>query len=181
MGLESVPLVMEPDALHRARLEALLAAHGPGLLRVARAYSTSPTEAADLAQEIAVAIWRALPSFRGDCSDRTFAYRIAHNRGITHAESRGVRERVTPLVEAASPVPDPRPNAEEAMGDQQRREALWLAIGELPVGARAVLTLALEGMSHEEIGAVLGTSANSVAVRLSRARAELRKRLGRRS
>lgn len=180
MGLESVPLMMEPDVLLRARLEALLADHGPGLRRVARTYSTSPTEAADLAQEIAVAIWRALPTFRGDCSDRTFAYRIAHNRGISYAESRSVRERTTPLVEA-SPVPDPRPNAEEAIHDQQRREALWVAIGTLPVGARAVLTLALEGMSHEEIAAVLGTSANSVTVRLSRARAELRKRLGKQS
>lgn len=176
MGLESVPLEIEHDAVLRARLEALLEEHGPGLRRVARAYTTSAAEAADLAQEIAVAIWRALPTFRGDCSDRTFVFRIAHNRGISGAESRSVRERTTPLVTAPAAA-DPRPSAEEAIDAQQRREALWRAIGELPVGARAVLTLALEGMSHAEIAAVLGTSTNSVAVRLSGARAELRKRL----
>ena len=180
MGSESVLLAIDPDTVLRARLEALLAADGAGLRRVARAYSATPAEAADLAQEIAVAIWRALPGFRGECSDRTFAYRIAHNRGISYAESRSVRERTTPLVAAPS-VSDPRPNAEEALHDLQRREALWSAIGALPVGARAVLTLALEGMSHDEIAAVLGTTANSVAVRLSRARIELRKRLEKRA
>ena len=47
---------------------------------------------------------------------------------------------------------------------------------ELPLGSRQVLTLALEGLSHAEIGEVLGLSDNAVAVRLHRARAHLKAR-----
>ncbi len=38
---------------------------------------------------------------------------------------------------------------------------------------RAVLVLSFEGLSHEQIGDVLGASANAVGVRLHRARAAL--------
>ena len=41
-----------------------------------------------------------------------------------------------------------------------------------------MLVLALEGLTHDEIGDVLGISVNNVAVRVSRARAELKRALG---
>jgi RNA polymerase sigma-70 factor (ECF subfamily) len=165
----------------RARFERILVEHGPGLGRVARVYAHGRAERADLAQEIAVALWRALPDFRGESSERTFVYRIAHNRGVSHAEARRARERVTATVDPrdvnAAHAADPKPAADEALDAARRRDALFEAIAALPLGARAVLTLALEGMTHEEIADVLGSSANSVAVRLSRARAELRSKM----
>ena len=66
---------------------------------------------------------------------------------------------------------------EVALDAARRRDALFRALAELPVGSRAVITLALEGLSHAEIADVLGSTENSVAVRLSRGRAELRERL----
>jgi RNA polymerase sigma-70 factor (ECF subfamily) len=74
-------------------------------------------------------------------------------------------------------MPDRRPLADEALDAARRRLALFDAIAALPVAHRAVLTLALEGLAHDEIAEVLGTTANNVAVRLSRARAELRGKL----
>ncbi len=171
----TIALEMERDAAARERFAALLGRHGPGLRRVARAYARSQAEADELEQEIALAVWRALPGFRGDSSERTFVYRIAHNRGITHAESARARGPVESLTDE---IVDARPSADEALDASRRRDALFRAIVELPVGARSVLTLTLEGLTHEEIADVLGTTANSVAVRLSRARAELRARLG---
>lgn len=85
---EEVLEVDEGRAL-RARFVALLTAHGPGLRRVARAYAARTDETEDLLQEIALALWRALPAFRGECSDRTFVFRVAHNRGITFVERGG--------------------------------------------------------------------------------------------
>jgi RNA polymerase sigma factor (sigma-70 family) len=61
------------------RFNALLATHGPSLARLAGSYARDPTEREDLFQEIAIAVWRALPRFRGECSERTFLFRIAHN------------------------------------------------------------------------------------------------------
>lgn len=164
---------MEP----RAHLERVLVEHGASLRRVARVYSRNAAEAADLAQDIALAIWRALPSFRRDSSERTFVFRIAHNRAISHAMARRTREDVTATIPAPVDAPDPKPSPEEALDAARRGDALLAAIATLPVGSRAVITLALEGMSHAEIADVLGSSANSVAVRLSRAREELRARM----
>ena len=48
----------------------------------------------------------------------------------------------------------------------------------LPLGARQVLVLTLEGLTHAEIAEVLGLAENVVSVRLNRARAALRVRLG---
>lgn len=158
----------------RAKLERILAEHGASLRRVARVYAGGPVESADLAQEIALAVFRALPSFRGEASERTFVHRIAHNRGIAHAVARRTRDAVTPIAPAPPDARDPSPPPDEALDAARRSEALLAAIATLPVGSRAVITLALEGMSHSEIADVLGSTANSVAVRLSRARTELR-------
>ncbi|MBC7973529.1 MAG: sigma-70 family RNA polymerase sigma factor, partial [Myxococcales bacterium] len=62
----------------------LLREHGGLLSRIAACYEARPSERADLSQEIAMAIWRALPRFRGASSLRTFVARIAHNRGVSH-------------------------------------------------------------------------------------------------
>lgn len=166
-------LAMTQDVTLRARFSLLLEQNGAGLRRVARAYAARTSETEDLLQEIALGIWRALPSFRGECSERTFVFRVAHNRGLSFAERARARPS-EPLEEEVASEPSP----EESFGDAQRRDALWRGIRTLSPGGRAVLTLALEGLSHDEIGDVLGITTNNVGVRLSRARADLKKVLG---
>jgi RNA polymerase sigma factor (sigma-70 family) len=69
-------------------LDELLAAHGAALSRLASSYVRRQDEREDLLQEIVVAIWRALPRFRRESSERTFLFRIAHNRAITYVARR---------------------------------------------------------------------------------------------
>ncbi len=163
---------MVTDARARDHFARLLSEHGPALGRVARVYARSRAEAADLEQEIAVALWRALPAFRGESKERTFVLRIAHNRGLSHRAREGARETVP--LSGARDVADPRPSADDALDLAKRRGALFDAIARLPSGAATLLSLALEGLTHEEIAEVVGSTSNSVAVRLSRARASLR-------
>ena len=66
------------------RLTALLTVHGSALTRLAASYVNATADRDDLVQDIVVAIWRALPRFRGECSERTFIFRIAHNRAIAY-------------------------------------------------------------------------------------------------
>jgi DNA-directed RNA polymerase specialized sigma24 family protein len=61
-------------------IEDVLTEHGPMITRIAAAYEIVPDHAADLAQEVLIAVWKALPQFRGEASVRTFVARIAHNR-----------------------------------------------------------------------------------------------------
>ena len=71
--------------------------------------------------------------------------------------------------EHISSQPSPLARVEQ----EQRARHLQRAIGRLSEDHRAVLVLSFEGLSHEEIGDVVGASANAVGVRLHRARAAL--------
>jgi RNA polymerase sigma factor (sigma-70 family) len=56
----------------------------------------------------------------------------------------------------------------------ERNNQLLLAVRALPVPLKQVLTLLLEGLTHQEVAEVLGISENNVAVRANRARAAVR-------
>jgi RNA polymerase sigma-70 factor (ECF subfamily) len=156
------------------RLTGLLAAHGAALTRLAGSYVGPATDREDLVQDIVVAIWRALPRFRGECSERTFIFRIAHNRAIAH-----ITRRQLPSQDATDDfdVEDRRPNPEETLSAEQQGQRLLDAVQRLPVTHRQVVTLLLEGLSYSEIADVLGISESNVGARLTRARQMLRARL----
>jgi RNA polymerase sigma-70 factor (ECF subfamily) len=156
------------------RLSALLSAHGAALARLARSYVRNDGDGDDLLQDIVVAIWRALPRFRGECSERTFLFRIAHNRAIAY-----ITRRRVPVVDIAGDVEveDTRPNPEETLSIDQQGRRLLEAVQRLPVNHRQVVTLVLEGLSYAEIADVLGISETNVGARLTRARQMLRQLL----
>ncbi len=140
---------------------------GPALARLASTYEREPARAEDLYQEICLALWKALPSWRQDSSLRTFVYRIAHNRGLTHGWREGKRN-AEPLPEVLE-TRDPTPNAEERVDHRQRLEHLQVAVRRLPLGLRQAVSLKLEGLSAVEIGEILDLSPGNVRVRLHRA------------
>jgi RNA polymerase sigma factor (sigma-70 family) len=179
--LDVQPAAPDRHAAHASmrgeeRIERVLAEHGALVRRVAATYERDPAAREDLLQEILLALWRALPRFRGESSERTFVLRVAHNRGLTHAFRR--RARGVPLEEADA-VPDPRPGPEHEASLAQRRERLLAALHRLPLAVRQILSLALEGLSGAEVAALLGITENNANVRLSRARRALRAELER--
>jgi RNA polymerase sigma factor (sigma-70 family) len=152
----------------------VLRAHEPALRRLAASYERDPALREDLVQEMLFALFRALPTWRRECSERTFVYRVANNRALSH-----LAQRRAPLddLERAASVPDPAPLPEEVAAASQQHEALMAALRRVPVGQRQLLSLALEGLTPREIAEVLGITENNVAVRLTRARAALRELL----
>jgi RNA polymerase sigma-70 factor (ECF subfamily) len=159
------------DREQESRFEALLAEFDAPLRRLAAVYERDASLAEDLLQEIRMALWRALPGFRGVCSRRTFVYRVAHNRALTHLARR--RPEAAELTEAEE-VADARPDPEKAMAERMEREELRERVAALPLALRQVTMLVLEGLSHAEISEVLGISEGNVAVRLMRAKQQLR-------
>ncbi len=152
--------------------DELIRAEGAALRRLTAVYEANPARREDLFQEIALAVWAALPRFRGEASLRTFVYRIAHNQGLRHA-SRAVREK-NQLLEQALEIADHRSDLQEDVERRQRAEHLRSAIRRLPLVLRQAIVLQLEGLSSQEIAEVLGTSVNGVLIRLSRAKSKLR-------
>lgn len=155
------------------RATRILRENARPLERLVASYARSEADRADLRQDVALALWSALPAFRGDCSERTFLLRIAHNRALTFLSRRG-----TPTEEIEDHedrvVATSGKNPAVAYDRKQRESRLLAAVRALPVAHRQVITLLLEGLSHREIAAVLGTTENNVGVRANRARAAMR-------
>jgi RNA polymerase sigma factor (sigma-70 family) len=128
----------------RPAFEDLLGRYLPAIVRLVACYTRDAAEREDLVQEIVMALWTALPRFRGDASERTWLYRVAHNTAISHTtrqHRRATREQAGELPETAAPAPTQESTAIEA----ERRARLRAAVGALPLLDRQVVILHLEG------------------------------------
>jgi len=159
-----------------AQFERLFAANGAALQRLAASYARTPADRDDLLQEIGIALWRALPGFRSECSERTFLFRIAHNRCITHAARRRDTVSIDDADLSGAQMTTAAAAETEAAADEERRRLLD-AVRQLPLIYREVTVLVLEGMKYQEIADVVGISESNVGVRLNRARHKLQQLL----
>ncbi|HJS92592.1 MAG TPA: RNA polymerase sigma factor [Steroidobacteraceae bacterium] len=158
----------------RFTFEQVAAEHAPMIRRIAASHEANTHLAQDLIQEILFALWKALPSFRGEGSMRAFVARIATNRAVSHVKQ-AIRLNEGGEITEQLPMPGETPESRVVALDQNAR--LLAAVRSLPFVYRQVVMLTLEGLKGEEIASVLGISANAVAIRMSRAKDMLRVRL----
>ena len=156
--------------------ERIVAEHGPLISRIAMSYEADPALREDLTQQIFLAVWQALPSFRADASLRTFIARIAQNRAISYVAK---QVRQPPLAEMPERVESDLPDPEQKAIETNERHVLLEATRQLPLPQREVIILVLEGFSYAEIADMLNIAPNALALRLSRAKAALKKMLER--
>lgn len=157
------------------RFEQALAEHGAALSRLAATYERRPALREELLQEFALALWQALPTFRGESSLKTFVLRVATNRAMTHLAR---RPPPTLAIEAAEGIADESPSPQAVAEQQHAAALLQRAVSELSLPLKQVMVLALEGLGPGEIAEALGISESSAAVRLHRGKAIVRARLG---
>src|SRR5262245_45324505 len=110
--------------MSHVEFDRIVRTHGEALSRVAWGYVRGAADHDDLVQNILVAIWQGLPSFRGEPPERTSVFRIAHNRGCTFV----ARHRHHEPLNDNAPIADPRPGPDEALDDAGRRERLARAV-----------------------------------------------------
>jgi RNA polymerase sigma-70 factor, ECF subfamily len=163
---------MQPEN-QSEKLLRLIGQYKAALWRLASSYEAEISRREDLVQELALGLWEAIPRFRGDCSERTWLYRIAHNIAISQLASRRKREHQEwPLSESLDrPGMTERPDS--ALVVEEKRQAMLAAIRALPTIDRQIIMLHLEDLSHEEIEEVTGLSRSAIATRLSRVRDRL--------
>jgi RNA polymerase sigma-70 factor (ECF subfamily) len=125
----------------------------------------------DLYQEITAAIWTALPRFRGDSSERTWVYRIAHNIAISASvRSRRRTQRETLLrQDTISKSLDPEAQSLES----EQRRLLIEAVRSIRGLDKQIIVLHLEGLTNGELAEVVGLTEGAVATRLTRVRTQL--------
>ena len=130
----------------------------------------------DLAQEIFIKAYEALPSFRLDSSFYTWIYRITVNKSRDEMRRRKVRRFLSfqTLIDEANK----ELTAKLSVPPEERdaKEIVSLGLQALPEKFRSAIILKdIEGMSYEEIARVLQCELGTVKSRLSRARSMLRK------
>lgn len=162
------------DRARRGDQEAFAAVirhYDPGLRTLAYRLLGDHYRMDDALQEAYVKAFRALPGFRGDSKLGTWLYRIAYNACLDELK-RSQRVVQLPLEEVDEPAgswPDPG----EAVA---QRHDLAQALAALPPDERAaVLLVDAQGFDYKDAASVLGVPAGTVASRLSRARAALRR------
>lgn len=140
-------------------------------------YIRDPAEVEDVAQEAFVKAYRGLASFRGESAFYTWLYRIAINTAKNHLVAAGRRvpdhgidaadaeqyESGSLLHETATP--------ERTLLTDEIERTVYRAIEGLPAELREAITLReMEGLSYEEIAAVMDCPIGTVRSRIFRAR-----------
>jgi len=153
-------------------MRALWAEHAPRVDAVVRRLVHDPDEAADIAQEVWIQIFRALPSFRGDAQFATWAHRVAVNRTLN------ALRRARRLMGVHEELMEETVTVEDDVEGPFVRESIAQALDKLPRGARTVFVLHdVEGFTHEEIAEQLGITSGGSKSQLFKARARLRRLL----
>ena len=143
-----------------------------------------PHEAQDVAQEAFIKAYRALANFRGDSQFYTWLYRIAINTAKNYLVARGRRPPESDISAEDAEFMD----GDHDLKDIESPERLMLrdeieatvhrAIAALPEDLRTALTLReFDGLSYEDIAAVMQCPVGSVRSRIFRAREAVDKAL----
>ena len=123
-------------------------------------------EAPDVTQDVFLRVFSGLDGFRGAAEFSTWLYRVALNECLRHRRSRP-RPSASLNGEPAATAAGPERRAEQS-------DLLEQALDRLDDQLRAVFLLReAEGLSYDQIGAVLGIPSGTVASQLHRARGEL--------
>ena len=172
-----------PEAAIRMNLDAreafaeLLERHRKIVFKVTYSYAWHPEDRAELAQEIALQLWRAFPKYDAARKFSTWMYRIALNVAITFVRDYSEkRAREIAFDERLHDRVDPDADDTET---SQQFAVLNRIIAQLDPLNRALMLLYLDEHSNAEIGEILGLTETNVSTRLSRLKQRIRNDLAR--
>ena len=158
-----------------AALQRILVTHAGDIETVVRRYVDDEMDRDDLRQEIAIAVWRAMPRFLGASSERTYVLRIAQNRAISF------RLRLARTRALFHDIADDEVAVGSHSGEYDLRRAyaqVMDAMTKLPASQHHVLALAAAGYSPRQIASHTGRSSGAIRVALHRAREAVRRLVG---
>ena len=148
------------------QFELLVRQHKRTIYTVCYMFSRNKAEIDDLFQEILIRLWNGFDNYEGRSTARTWIYRVALNTAINQDKKERRRIETVPLTVDIDPYEADDPKT------QQIRE-LYDRISRLDLIDRSLILLWLEGISYDEIGAIIGITPNNVGVRLARIKEKL--------
>lgn len=130
-------------------------------------FSHDEEEVNDLFQETLINMWKGIDSFREESKISTWIYRVALNTCLLQERKKKKEVKKVPLAMNVNFF-------EDNDADSTQVRMLHQRIGKLGLVDRALVMMWLEGMSYDEIGAVMGISAQNVGVKLFRIKEQLK-------
>ncbi|MFB3062219.1 MAG: RNA polymerase sigma factor [Candidatus Binatia bacterium] len=135
-------------------------------------------DAADVAQEVFLAAFRAIKRFRGDSSFATWLYRIGVNHAKNRQKSLQVARQRQQAKEVSDALGDPTSDPAEGVEQRERHDLVQRGLSELDADdALLILLHDLQEVRYEEISETLDIPLGTVKSRLHRARQALRAKL----
>ncbi len=168
-GTESppAPRAMDTSLTPEQQLEELVRHHLDAVYRVAYSVVRDNALAEDVAQDAILKAWKALPTFRGDSSLRSWLLRITHNTAISTLRKRREEIRDPDLL----PEQQTSMTTEHQVVDRMSIDAFENALNQLDELSRSIVVLReVEGLSYDEIASILDVALPTVKTRLLRAR-----------
>ena len=156
------------------------------LARLLSQFIRDASEVEDVTQEAFIKAYRALPSFRGDSAFYTWLYRIGINTAKNFLVAQGRRAPTTTTgfdseeaegFEEASQLREMN-TPESELTSKQIAQTVNQTLEELPEELRTAITLReIEGLSYEEIAAIMSCPIGTVRSRIFRAREAIAEKL----
>jgi len=150
-------LVAAAKAGDQRAFEALVVRYRKRIFALALHITGSASEADDIAQDVFLKAYRALPQFEGRSQFFTWVYRMTVNRSLNVRRDRARRGEDTlddPRLELAVAV-DARSNPGREAELRQSYARLLRALDGLPIDMRTtVILVSLQGMSHGEVAVI---------------------------
>jgi RNA polymerase sigma-70 factor (ECF subfamily) len=160
--------------------EEIVATHSTRVYRLAFRLTGNPHDAEDLTQDVFVRVFRSLHRFQPGTFEG-WLHRITTNLFLDSARRRQ-KVRFDGLADGADDrLPSPWRSPAEQLSDADLDHDVAAALAALAPDFRAVVVLCdIEGLSYEEIAAVLEVKIGTVRSRIHRGRAQLRAALAHR-
>ena len=170
-------LVRRTKSGDRHAFDMLMLKHQRKLARVISRYLKLPQQIEDIVQEAFIKAYLGIMSFREDSRFSTWLHRIGVNTAIDFlaAERRRIPLDQPPLradynEPIAMEIVDDN-NPEQLLATQQINGTVTKALKKLPKELRLAITLReFDGLSYEEIAAIMGCPIGTVRSRIFRAR-----------
>lgn len=157
-----MPLRNQTRERNRQVFEGWLVDHEGIIVKIVRGFTVNAADAADLTQDISLALWRSVPLFRGESKPSTWIWRISLNQAISwKRKSAPIHAGLDDIAEPSAPD-----RADEAL----LVDRIYAAIRGLAPVDRSLIMLSLEGHRYAEIAEITGLTESNVGARLTRAR-----------
>lgn len=163
-----------------AAFEELVTKYQSKVFSMALSFTRNREAADDLAQEVFLKAYLALPRFHGKSEFGTWLYRISINHIKDYLRKKGRAKEVSldDVQEIAFSNKEQTERTEQERETEARRTLVQRFVQGLPEKYRVIVTLRdVQGLAYEQISQTLHLSPGTVDSRLHRARKMLRKKL----